>query len=280
MSTYTIERHIEIEAPADVVWRTITEPEQIRTWFSDGVDLEARPGAVGTLTFRADTDDPFVVALTVVAAERPHRFSFRWCYPPGDRATADNSTLVTFTLTAVGDARTRLPRGRDRPRRTRLARRRQAEVRRRSPARLAGTRRRAARSFRRRSRPDTMSDQDEDDDLWEAMADPTRRKLLDLLVVRGQATATTLTGDMPVSRQAISKHLVLLQRVGLIDGLRQGREVRYQVREQRLAEATRALSQVANRWDRRLRTIKQLAEQAHAADRAPSADTHGNLGAP
>ena len=108
MSTYTIERDIEIEAPVEVVWRTITEPEQIRTWFSDVVELEARPGAVGTLTFRADSDDPHVVDITVVAADRPHRFSFRWCAPPGERATADNATLVTFTLTADGDARTRL----------------------------------------------------------------------------------------------------------------------------------------------------------------------------
>jgi uncharacterized protein YndB with AHSA1/START domain len=108
MGTYTIERDIEIEAPVEVVWRTITEPEQIRTWFSDAVELEAKPGAVGTLTFRADSDDPRVVGVTVVAAERPHHFSFRWCYPTGDHATADNSTLVTFTLTADGDARTRL----------------------------------------------------------------------------------------------------------------------------------------------------------------------------
>jgi len=108
MSIYTIERDIEIEAPVDVVWRTITEPEQIRTWFSDVVELEARPGAVGTLTFRADTEDPLVVNITVVAAERPHRFSFRWLHPLGDDATADNSTLVTFTLTEAGDARTRL----------------------------------------------------------------------------------------------------------------------------------------------------------------------------
>ena len=108
MSTYTIERDIEIEAPVEVVWRTITEPEQIRTWFSDVVELEARPGAVGTLTFRADSDDPHVVDITVVAADRPHRFSFRWCAPPGEQATADNATLVTFTLTADGDARTRL----------------------------------------------------------------------------------------------------------------------------------------------------------------------------
>ena len=117
-----------------------------------------------------------------------------------------------------------------------------------------------------------MNHSSDDDELWEAMADPTRRKLLDLLVARGQATATTLTADMPVSRQAVSKHLVILERVGLIDGHRQGREVRYAVREQRLAEATQALSEVADRWDRRLRTIKRLAEQAHAAERTARAD--------
>jgi ArsR family transcriptional regulator, cadmium/lead-responsive transcriptional repressor len=124
-----------------------------------------------------------------------------------------------------------------------------------------------------------MNHSSDDDDLWEAMADPTRRKLLDLLVARGQATATTLTADMPVSRQAISKHLLLLQRVGLIDSHRQGREVRYEVREQRLAEATGALAEVANRWDHRLRAIKQLAEQSHAAGRSTSVHTEGNRGA-
>ena len=123
-----------------------------------------------------------------------------------------------------------------------------------------------------------MNHSTDDDDLWEAMADPTRRKLLDLLVARGQATATTLTADMPVSRQAITKHLAVLQRVGLIDGHRQGREVRYEVREQRLAEATEALSEVANRWDRRLRAIKHLAEQSHAAARSTSAHTQGVAG--
>jgi uncharacterized protein YndB with AHSA1/START domain len=104
----TIEREIEIEAPVEVVWRTITEPALIRTWFSDVADVEARPGAVGSLTFRANTDTPNVVGITVVAADRPHTFSYRWVYPPGERATEANSTLVTFTLVAVGDERTRL----------------------------------------------------------------------------------------------------------------------------------------------------------------------------
>jgi uncharacterized protein YndB with AHSA1/START domain len=108
MSDFTIERDIEIEAPIEVVWRTITEPELIRTWFSDVADVEARAGAVGSLTFRADSDTPNIVGITVVAADRPHRFSYRWVYPPGERATEANSTLVTFTLVANGDERTRL----------------------------------------------------------------------------------------------------------------------------------------------------------------------------
>ena len=108
MNNYTIERDIEIEAPVEVVWRTITEPDLIRTWFSDVADIEARPGAEGALTFRADSDAPHIVGITVVAADPPHRFSYRWVYPPGERATEANSTLVTFTLVADGDARTRL----------------------------------------------------------------------------------------------------------------------------------------------------------------------------
>ena len=112
-----------------------------------------------------------------------------------------------------------------------------------------------------------------DETLWEAMADPTRRKLIDLLVTHGPATATTLTTEMPVSRQAITKQLQVLQRVNLVETSRHGRDVRYHVREERLTEATRALSEVANRWERRLTTIKHLAEQAHAADRQTNRTT-------
>lgn len=108
MTTDAIERDIDIDAPIEVVWRTITEPDLIRTWFSDVAEIEARPGAVGSLTFRAASDDPFVVGITVVDAEPPHRFSYRWVYPPGEHATETNSTLVTFTLTAAGAERTKL----------------------------------------------------------------------------------------------------------------------------------------------------------------------------
>jgi ArsR family transcriptional regulator, cadmium/lead-responsive transcriptional repressor len=105
-----------------------------------------------------------------------------------------------------------------------------------------------------------------DDTLWEAMTDPTRRNVLDLLVSHGHATATSLTEEMTVSRQAISKHLAVLERAGLVEGHRHGREVHYKVRAQRVTEATNELSEVANRWNRRLRMIKRIAEEVHAAE--------------
>ena len=109
MSPYTIERDIEIAAPIEVVWRTITEPDQIRRWFSDAADIDATDGAVGTMTFEGDrTGDPLVVNIAVVAAERPQRFAFRWIHPAGVEASPANSVLVTFTLTAAGAERTHL----------------------------------------------------------------------------------------------------------------------------------------------------------------------------
>ncbi len=109
MSAYTIERDIDIDAPAEVVWRTITEPDQIARWLADSSDVAARPGAVGTLAFGGHGEGhPLVVNLAVVTVDRPHRFSFRWTHPSGATATPANSVLVTFTLTAEGPERTSL----------------------------------------------------------------------------------------------------------------------------------------------------------------------------
>lgn len=95
-----------------------------------------------------------------------------------------------------------------------------------------------------------------------ALADPTRRQLLDVLARRGQATATTLAVELPVSRQAVVKHLVILGKAGLVTSQREGREIRYAVRPDRLAETARWLDQLAARWDARLVAIKRLAESA------------------
>ena len=99
-----------------------------------------------------------------------------------------------------------------------------------------------------------------DDDLWSAIGDPTRRRMLDLLLVDGDGTATTLSGQLPVTRQAVAKHLGVLDRVGLVRATPAGRERRYRVDGAQLARAVAQLSSVGSAWDARLQRIKRIAE--------------------
>jgi len=100
------------------------------------------------------------------------------------------------------------------------------------------------------------------EELVAAVTEPTRRQVLDLLLERGESTATALADSLPVTRQAVSKHLAVLDRVGLVDGRKEGREVVYRLDVRRLDEATRSLNELAATWDRRLLRIKQIAEAA------------------
>jgi ArsR family transcriptional regulator, cadmium/lead-responsive transcriptional repressor len=88
-----------------------------------------------------------------------------------------------------------------------------------------------------------------DDELWSAIADPSRRQALDLAISNGDVSASWLAGRVPFTRQAVSKHLVVLEQAGLISRRKQGREVLYQVEADRLD------------------TIKRLAETAHAENK-------------
>jgi len=97
-----------------------------------------------------------------------------------------------------------------------------------------------------------------------ALADPTRRNLLERLSLRGEATATALAGDLPISRQAVVQHLSVLGKVGLVQGRRQGREHRFIVRTEPLAETVQWMEKLSQQWDRRLSAIKDIAEAAHA----------------
>lgn len=99
-----------------------------------------------------------------------------------------------------------------------------------------------------------------DDDLWSAIGDPTRRRMLDLLLVDGGGTATTLSEQLPVTRQAVAKHLGVLERVVLVRSTPVGREKRYRVDEAQLARAVAQLSSVGSAWDARLQRIKKIAE--------------------
>jgi uncharacterized protein YndB with AHSA1/START domain len=104
----SVEREILIEASPEVVWRVITEPEQISRWFSDEARIDGRPGRDGTLTWRpggrgGDRELDLVVPIRVVEAEPFRRFSFRWNHPEGAGPDQSNSALVEFSLVEEAD---------------------------------------------------------------------------------------------------------------------------------------------------------------------------------
>ena len=96
-----IQREIRIEASPEVVYEVISRPEHLREWWPDDAELEPVPGATGVISF-GDRSAPGakVVALTVVEADPPRQFSFRWVYGESEAATSVNSLLVTFQLIA------------------------------------------------------------------------------------------------------------------------------------------------------------------------------------
>jgi ArsR family transcriptional regulator, cadmium/lead-responsive transcriptional repressor len=105
-----------------------------------------------------------------------------------------------------------------------------------------------------------MSATSVDDELWSAIGDPTRRRMLDILLAGGPGTATTLSAQLPITRQAVAKHLVALDAVGLVHGTSVGRERHYEVDRAQLAKAAAQLEAVGAAWDARLGRIKRIAE--------------------
>src|SRR5712691_260353 len=147
-----IEKEIVIDAPIDVVWRVVTVPEQITHWFAATAELEGRPGGEGRLAFEQGE----TYYLQVETFEPPHRFAYRWLHDNGPKPRPDNSMLVEFTLQEeAGHTRVRGARG-------------------------------------RRHRPRVSSPSVTDERLLEAVADGSRRRVLDLILKHGEATPTAL----------------------------------------------------------------------------------------
>jgi predicted ArsR family transcriptional regulator len=94
-----------------------------------------------------------------------------------------------------------------------------------------------------------------------------RLQLIDVLLARGDATATSLATELPISRQGVAKHLAVLEAAGLVARRRVGKEVRFVVRADGLDQATRRMAETASAWDTRLGRIKALAESAAARRR-------------
>jgi DNA-binding transcriptional ArsR family regulator len=105
------------------------------------------------------------------------------------------------------------------------------------------------------------------DGVFAALADPTRRQLLDLLAAQGETTATKLGEQLPISRQAVVEHLAVPGAGGLVSSGRVGREVRHRVRPAALDVTARWLAALAVEWDRRLANIKRVAEETERDSR-------------
>ncbi len=96
------------------------------------------------------------------------------------------------------------------------------------------------------------------DTLFGALADPTRRRLVERLLTKGPTTATLLAEGTPLTRQAVVKHLQVLEAAGLLDHERSGREVLYRVTPEPLASAVEWILATAGQWDRRLDRLRRL----------------------
>jgi ArsR family transcriptional regulator, cadmium/lead-responsive transcriptional repressor len=91
--------------------------------------------------------------------------------------------------------------------------------------------------------------------VFEALGDPTRREVMRRLAQGGPASATQLAADLPVSRQAVAKHLAALEDAGLVEGEREGRERRFRLTPAPLSEAAEWMADVGVEWDQRLRRL-------------------------
>ncbi|MFG1626173.1 SRPBCC domain-containing protein [Kribbella sp. NPDC049227] len=99
----SIEREHHIEARPESVYEAITTSDHLRRWWPDEADIQPVPGTSGVVSFGdASNAQAKVVPLTVVEANPPKRFSFRWAYDMGQTAAAGNSLLVTFDLVRSG----------------------------------------------------------------------------------------------------------------------------------------------------------------------------------
>jgi DNA-binding transcriptional ArsR family regulator len=99
------------------------------------------------------------------------------------------------------------------------------------------------------------------DGVLAALADPTRRSLFEVLLARGPETATNLAGGMPVTRQAVVKHLQVLADAGLLTSQRSGREVRYRVEPRGMDDAAAWMARAGAAWDRRLERLQHRLDQ-------------------
>ena len=97
---------------------------------------------------------------------------------------------------------------------------------------------------------------DRADAIFSALADPTRRQVIRALSQQGRSTATGLAANLPVTRQAVTKHLSALADAGLVTATRKGREKLYQISPRPLTDAVSWMADLGARWDERLAALR------------------------
>jgi DNA-binding transcriptional ArsR family regulator len=94
-------------------------------------------------------------------------------------------------------------------------------------------------------------------DVFAALGDPTRREVLEQVASRGDVTATELAATLPISRQAVAKHLGVLADAGLVASHRAGRETRYAPTPEPLGDAIAWMADLGAQWDARLARLQR-----------------------
>jgi DNA-binding transcriptional ArsR family regulator len=97
--------------------------------------------------------------------------------------------------------------------------------------------------------------------VFSALADPTRRDLLVTLSREDTATASRLASDLPISRQAVAKHLGALRDADLVSSERVGRETLYRLHPEPLGEVATWIKVVGAQWDRRLEALERALQR-------------------
>lgn len=108
--------------------------------------------------------------------------------------------------------------------------------------------------------------------VFAALADPSRRYVVERLAALGRATPTELAGELPMSRQAVTKHLATLEHAGLVTGTREGRNTVYRPNPAPLRDATAWMDRVGAQWDERLAALAR-----HVSERTPEATGQSRL---
>ena len=267
----TIEREIYVEASPEIVFEVVSSPDHLRQWWPDDARYEPTPGSTGEIVFGDRDAGGTVVPFTVVdvaAAADASRSAGRT--RPARSPAEGNSLLVTFDLTPSGGG---------------------------TLLRMTET------GFREMGWEVAVLEEQYQDHVtgWDFYLPRLAPYVATLAVaavstraerstttsgrrsatrpgagcstcccVDGGGTATTLGQQLPVTRQAVAKHLGVLDRVGLVRATPAGREKRYRVDDAQLARAVAQLASVGSAWDARLQRIKRIAEAIQRTQTEPS----------